>query len=131
MSGRLRATCMLLAATFSLGCLSANGKPPRASYPSQLHGIWQGGSNTCLLPGNLDSDARMEIKPDKLIDYEQWNGPTAVSQISKKPLAWKIRSRLHIDEHWIDHHEIYALSSDLEFLTVIDESRSATYSRCR
>jgi len=131
MSGRLCATYMLLAATFSVGCLSANGKPPRASYPSQLHGIWQGDGNTCLLPGNLDSDTRREIKPDRLIGYEHSNTPMAVFQISRKPLAWKIKSLLHINEHFFDEYEIYALSSDLRLLTVIDESRSATYVKCR
>lgn len=130
--GLLGSCIMLVVATLSIGCIPANGKQARVSYPSQLLGIWQGGSNTCRLPGNLDSDARMEIKPDKLLDYEQWNEPLVVLQISKQPLAWKIKSRLHIDEHSVDQYEIYILSgSDKGMLTVADKSRSATYVRCK
>lgn len=133
MSRRLRNACIVLtAATLSIGCLSANGKQTSVSYPSQLIGVWQGDSKTCLLPGNMDSDRRMEIKPDKLIDYEQWNEPVVVFQISKIPQAWKIKSRLHIDERSVDRYEIYILSGfDKGTLTVVDQSRSATYVRCK
>lgn len=132
MNRRLPTTCKILAAMpLFLACLSVDGKQASIRYPNQLIGVWQGDGDTCRLPGNLDSDTRMEIKPDKLIDYEQWNEPTVVLQISKKPLAWKIKSRLHIDEHVVDQYEIYALSgADQGVLTVVDESRSATYVRC-
>jgi hypothetical protein len=141
MNQRLVKACLLLAIVLSAGCLPANGKQPRTTYPTQLHGVWQGDGSTCILPGNLDSDTRFEIKPDKLVGYEHWSEPTAVVQISRKPLAWKIKSRVHIDEHVIHHYEIYALSdsrlgmyalsdSELRTLTVIDESRSKTYDRC-
>ncbi|NDK39025.1 hypothetical protein DT603_09250 [Pseudoxanthomonas gei] len=74
----------------------------------------------------------MEITPTKLVDYEQWNEPLVVLQISKKPQAWKVKSRLHIDEQAYDQYEIYVLSgTDKATLTVIDQSRSATYARCR
>lgn len=124
---------ILLAAMISIvGCLPASGKQPNVRYPSQLIGVWQGGSATCTLPGNLDSDTRMDIRPDKLIDYEQWNEPVVVLEISKKPQAWKIKSRLHIDENSIDQYEIYILSgSDKATLTVVDQSRSAAYARCK
>ena len=132
MNQKLVKACLLLAVALSVGCLPANGKQPRASYPRQLHGVWQGDDLTCVLPENLDSDVRMEIKPYQLIDYEQWNEPTMVVQVSKQPLAWRIKSRLHIDEHAVDQYEIYVLSgSDLRILTVIDENRSAIYARCK
>jgi len=127
-----RGLILLATMTLSVGCLSAQGKPPKVSYPSQLIGVWQGGSATCTLPGNLDSDTRMDIRSNKLIDYEQWNEPMVVLQISKKPQAWKIKSRLHIDERSVDQYEIYILSgSDKATLTVVDQSRSATYARCK
>lgn len=123
---------LVLLAMLIVGSLPASGKQPKVKYPNQLIGVWQGGSTTCTLPGNLDSDARMDIRPDKLIDYEQWNEPIVVLEISKKPQAWKIKSRLHIDEHSIDQYEIYILSgSDKSTLTVVDQSRSATYARCK
>lgn len=81
---------MLFAGALSIGYLPANAKQPEASYPRQILGIWQGGGSTCRLPGNLDSDSRMEITPTKVIDYEQWNEPLVVLQMSKKPQAWKI-----------------------------------------
>lgn len=116
----------------SISCSPANGKEHKARYPSELIGVWQGDDVTCTLPGNLDSDTRMEIKPDRLIDYEQWNDPLIVMQISKQPKAWKIKSRLNIDDHVYDQYEIFVLSgSDKGTLTVIDKSRSATYARCK
>jgi len=132
MSKNSRRSCILLAAILSTGCLSANGNQAEARYPSQLHGVWQGDGDACRLPGNMDSDTRIEIASDKLVDYEQWNEPTAVLMISDKPQAWKIKSRLYIDDHSVDQDEIYALSSsDFGVLTVIDQSRSATYVRCK
>lgn len=133
MSRRLRnGYIVVMAITLFISCLSANGKQTDVSYPDQLIGVWQGDSKTCRLPGNMDSDTRMEIKTNKLIDYEQWNEPLVVLQISKKPQAWKIKSRLHIDENSVDQYEIYILSgSDKATLTVVDQSRSATYVRCK
>ena len=133
MNRRLRNACVVLTATtLSIGCLSANGKQAGISYPRQLIGVWQGGNTACPLPGNPDSDSRMVIRPNKLVDYEQWNEPVVVLQISKKPQAWKIKSRLYIDEYSVDQYEIYILSgSDKGTLTVVDQSSSATYVRCK
>lgn len=102
------------------------------AYPKELLGVWQGGDVACRLPGNLDSDSRIEIKPDKLLDYEQWNEPKVVLQISRKPKAWKIKSRLHIDEDAMDQYEVFLLSgADDGVLTVVDSNTSMTYARCR
>ncbi|RZJ24125.1 MAG: hypothetical protein EON85_14770 [Brevundimonas sp.] len=115
-----------------MGSLSAHGKQAKASYPAQLLGVWQGGGNTCRLPGNPDSDVKMEITPGKLVDHEQWNEPLVVVQVSKQPQAWKIKSRLYIDESSYEQYELYVLSgSDKGTLTIIDKSRSMTYARCR
>lgn len=54
------------------------------------------------------------------------------ARLSKKPQAWKIKSRLYIDEYWAYQYEIYILSgSDKETLTVVYQNISATYVRCR
>jgi len=124
---------LVIAATaLCIGCSSANGHQAPAHYPEQVLGVWEAGPDTCRLPGNLDSDTRIEIKPNKLVDYEQWNEPDVVEQISTKPKAWKIKSRLYIDEYLVDQEEIYILTgSDDGALTIADQSRSATYKRCR
>ena len=127
-----RRSVFLATIVLVLGALPASGKQTQVRYPKQLIGVWQGGGSTCTFPGNLDSDTRMDIKPDRLIDYEQWNDPVLVMKISEKPKAWKIKSRLHIDEHAVEQYEIYILSgSDEATLTVIDQSRTATYARCK
>ena len=110
----------------------AKEKAPVVRYPAALHGIWQGeGREYCNHPDAGDSDVRMEIKADKLIDYEQWNAPTRVVRLSRSPQAWKIHSRLNIDEHWIDTEEIFVLSGqDSGRLTIVDSNRSMSYSRC-
>ena len=64
-----RKTCVLLAVALSIGCLPANGKQPRATYPTQLHGVWQDAGNKCVLPGNVGTDSGFEIKPDKLVGH--------------------------------------------------------------
>lgn len=113
-------------------CTTSTCANTSIEYPVELIGIWQGDELTCRLPGNIDSDTRMEIKPDRLLDYEQWNEPISIRQISVRPNAWEIISRLHIDERAIEHHEIYVLHGFQQgTLTVIDESRSAVYARCK
>ena len=131
MNRTLCTTCLLLAITLSIACLPVDGKQPAARYPSQLHGVWQAAGNKCVFPGDLESTSRFEIEPDKLVGYEHWNEPTVVVQISKNPLAWKIKSRLYIGEYVGDTYEIYALSDpSLGMLTAISDSGSASYVRC-
>lgn len=133
MNRRSLGVCIVFVATaLFIGGLGANGKQARVSYPRQLIGVWQGDASTCRLPGNLDSDTRMEIEPSRILDYEQWNEPLVIVQISRQPEAWKIKSRLHIDEHSYDQYEIYVLSGQNKAtLTVVDKNRSATYVRCK
>lgn len=111
---------------------AAKPEPKAALYPKELIGIWQGDGPTCELPGNLDSDTRMDIRPDKLLDYEQWNLPLSVVQVSSRPKAWRIKSRLYIDGDFIEVYELFALTGHKDrTLTVVDESRVARYVRCR
>lgn len=55
------AILVLIAGSLFISSLPAVSKEAKVIYPSQLRGIWQGNGNTCRLPGELDSDTRMEI----------------------------------------------------------------------
>ena len=107
----------------------AVAKRPNAAYPEQLLGVWEGGYESCMLPGNLDSDARIEIQRGALNDYEQHSKPTHVIQVSTKPLAWRISSILHVDGQDSSQSEIYVLNGSGQ-LTIADESRTEVYTRC-
>lgn len=133
-----KAKCVIAALMAGILCMactstSAKGKQARAAYPAVLHGIWEGGVPVCKLPGNPDSDARMEINADKLIDYEEWNEPVRVVQISKNPKAWKIVSKLHLDDGDVfEVEEIFLLSAeDNGRLTVVNSQTSMSYLRCK
>lgn len=112
---------------------SAKGKQARAAYPAELHGIWEGGVPVCKLPGNPDSDVRMEIGAGKLVDYEEWNEPVRVVQISRNPKAWKIVSKLHLDDGDVfEAEDIFLLSAeDNGRLTVVNGQTSLSYFRCK
>lgn len=115
-------------------CTASNAKEmnPAVRYPAALHDTWQGeGREYCNHPDAGDSDVRITIEAGKLVDYEQWNEPISVVRLSRSPQAWKIRSRLHIDEHWTETEEIFVLSGqDNGRLTIVDSNRSMSYARC-
>lgn len=125
----------LMAGMLCMACAStsAKGKQARAVYPAELHGIWEGGVSVCKLPGNPDSDVRMEIGAGKLVDYEEWNEPVRVVQISRNPKAWKIVSKLHLDDGDVfDVEDIFLLSAeDNGRLTVVNSQTSMSYLRCK
>lgn len=103
----------------------------RSVYPAVLHGVWEAGVPVCKLPGNPDSDVRMEIQAKKLVDYEEWNEPVRVVQISTNPRAWKIVSKLHLDDDVIQVEDIFVLSAeDSGRLTVVNNRTSMSYLRC-
>lgn len=128
------ATAIAFVGMLCLACAVSNakGKVEVVRYPAALRDTWQGeGREYCNHPDAGDSDVRMTIEADKLIDYEQWNEPVSVMRLSRSPQAWKIRSRLHIDEHWSEIDEIFILSGqDSGRLTIVDSSRSMSYARC-
>lgn len=83
---------LLLIATDGL----ARGLERPVMYPQALRGYWEIGHGECKLPGNPDSDGRIEITKTDRYGYEDSSKPIRVIQISKVPLAWKIKSRLNI-----------------------------------
>ncbi len=113
-------------------CVSDSPDGCSAKFPRELMGVWEGGSSTCVLPGNTDSDVRFEIKRDRLLGYEHWNQLLDIKPIGGLPIAWKVASTLYIDEQAYEHHEIYVLhGAQPDRLTIIDDSRSAAYARCK
>ena len=104
-------------------------KDPKANFPSQLRGVWELGFEPCKLPGNHDSDGRIEIKADVLEAYEDHSVPLKIVRVSSSPLAWRITYLLHIDESIEKSSAIYALNGS-HTLTIVDKSKPSIYSRC-
>ena len=121
---RLALPCVLLCS-----CASVSAGGP-ASMPKELQGVWQLGYEPCNLPGNLDSDDRIEIKSRLILGYEDSSEPLKVTVVSKRPAAWRIEYLKEIDDYADRYSAIFALSGD-HTLTVVDESRPAIYTRCR
>lgn len=72
----------------------------------------------------------MEIREHDLIGYEDSNVPLRVIQISRVPLAWKIKSRLDIYGDFPTQYKIFALS-DKDWLVVIRDGVFHDYTRCK
>lgn len=116
----------IVSASFAFPALC---KDPKVNFPSQLHGVWELGFEPCKLPGNLDSDGRIEIKAQVLEAYEDHSVPVETVRVSSSPLAWRITYLLHIDEFTEKNSAIYALNGS-RTLTIVDKSKPSIYSRC-
>lgn len=115
----------------STSCALARPVSTAAQFPPELHGVWEGGVTSCKKPGNRDSDVRIEIADRKLFGYEDSQDLLEITQVSVAPLAWKVRSRLHVYEETSELTEIFVISgSDKGQLTIVDESHSMQYARC-
>lgn len=123
----LIAVSLLSTACSSMSAIAAPGRLPR-----ELHGTWQGGVDRCALPGDPDSDSRIIIEATKVEGYEDWSEVLQVAALSRTPLAWKVRTRLHIPlEDPVEVTEILLISGeDKGQLTIVNESQSTTYLRC-
>jgi len=120
---------VLITATAVSAVIPANGKRPSATYPKQILGVWEGGFAPCKLPGNLDSDSRIEIKPKQIDHYEEYSTPLSVVQISEEPLAWKIKSELDMgDEYFHNRFEIFILG--MHTLAIANKHMTFIYTRC-
>lgn len=104
-------------------------KDPKVKFPSQLQGVWELGFEPCKLPGNFDSDGRIEIKAHVLEAYEDHSVPVKIVRVSSSPLAWRITYLLHIDESTEKNSAIFALNGS-HTLTIVDKSKPSIYSRC-
>lgn len=115
----------------STSCVSARPASTRMQFPPELLGVWEGGVSSCRKPGNRDSDTRIEITHNAVLGYEDSKDLLEITQVSIAPLAWKVRSRLHVYDETSDMTEIFAVSGqDKGRLTVINESQSMQYERC-
>lgn len=132
MNSRIGLVGALIATLMSTSCASAGAPTGAVQFPRELHGVWEGGVTSCRMPGNRDSDVRVEITERKLFGYEDSQDPLEITQVSTAPLAWKVRSRLHVYEDTSELTEIFVISgADKGRLTIVDESRSMQYERCR
>lgn len=129
-----RVFAMALAGLVGMACCGAvaKGKPGAVHYPAALKGTWLWESEDCKNPDSLDSDARFEITPVKLIGYEHWNRPLRIVQISKDPMAWKVVSQTTFDGKTFELEEIYAISGYRNRrLTIVNSNQSNAYERCQ
>ena len=112
-------------------CASARPASKTAEFPPVLHGVWEGGVTSCKKPGNRDSDRRIEIGPRELLGYEDSQDLLEIEQVSSAPLAWKVRSRLHVYEETSELSQIFLISGQNKGrLTIVNESQSTHYERC-
>ena len=124
-------TACLVAALFAAGgCASAQAGGDRATMPEELIGIWDIAAAACTGQGNPDSDTRLVITPTGIDNYEQTFKPTRASSVSDAPRAWNIRSTLTFEGESSDYRALYALDGGGR-LTIVDEHRTETYSRCK
>lgn len=114
----------------SSACAGAQARGGRAAMPADLLGTWDIAAVACTGQGNPDSDTRLVITPAGIDNYEQTFVPVKVARVSDTPRAWTIRSRLSFDGQSSDHRALYALDGGGR-LTIVDDSRTETYSRCR
>ena len=111
---------------FSCASVSSGGP---VSMPMELQGVWQPGPEPCVLPGNLDSDSRIEIKTYVIQGYEHSSVPLKVTRVSASPAAWRIEYLETYGGYNDRYAAIFALSGD-RAMTVVDESRPEIYVRC-
>lgn len=134
MDRKLNAIAAILAVLFCVACTASAARSGSAvvAYPAVLQGVWQGDAPGCKLPGDVDSDMRLDIAANKISAYEDWSAPSSVVQISKAPQAWKIVSQKHVNEDSIRLEEIFLLSGeDQAALTIVNIDQAHTYHRCR
>lgn len=122
----------LLAVTLiCTSCASARTAPAAAQFPRELRGVWEGGVTSCRAPGNRDSDQRIEIAGRELTAYEDSQELLEIAPLSAVPLAWKVRSRLHLYEESVDLDQVFLISGeDAGQLTIVNKSNSTRYERC-
>ena len=112
------------------GCVTAQAGGGRATMPAELIGVWDIAASGCTGQGNPDSDTRLVITRTGIDNYEQSFKPIKASNVSDAPRAWNIRSTLTFDGESSGYRALYALDGGGR-LTIVDEHRTETYSRCK
>jgi hypothetical protein len=126
----LAAACSVAMMFVAGGCASAQAGGGREAMPAELVGVWDIAASGCTGQGNPDSDTRLVITPTGIDNYEQTFKPINASSVSKSPRAWNIRSTLTFDGESSGYRALYALDGGGR-LTIVDEQRTETYSRCK
>ncbi len=98
--------------------------------PAELIGVWDIAAPGCIGQGNPDSDTRLTITSAGIDNYEQTFKSIKADSVSDAPRAWNIRSTLTFDGDSSGYQALYALDGGGR-LTMIDEHRTETYSRCK
>jgi hypothetical protein len=112
------------------GCATALAGGGRATMPAELVGVWDIAASGCTGQGNPDSDTRLVITRTGIDNYEQTFKPVKAAGVSNTPRAWNIRSTLAFDGESSGYQALYALDGSGR-LTIVDEHRTETYSRCK
>ncbi len=128
--GSWAAACWVALICVAGGCASAQTSDGRAVMPAELVGVWDIVASGCTGQGNPDSDTRLVITPAGIDNYEQTFKPVTAASVSDRPRAWNIRSTLTFDGESNGYQALYALHGG-DRLTIVDEHRTETYSRCK
>lgn len=126
----LAAACSVVMMFVAGGCASAQAGSGREAMPAELIGVRDIAASGCIGQGNPDSDTRLVITPTDIENYEQTFKPIKASSVSNSPRAWNIRSTQRFDGESSDYVALYALDGGSR-LTIVDERRTETYSRCK
>jgi hypothetical protein len=124
------AACSVATLLIAGGCATAQAGGGRATMPAELIGVWDIAASGCTGEGNPDSDTRLVITRVGIDNYEQTFKPVKTASVSTVPRAWNIRSTLTFDGESRGYQALYALDG-VGRLTIVDEHRTETYSRCK
>ena len=124
------AVCSFAAMFIAGGCAIAQTGGSRGMIPPELIGVWDIAASGCTGQGNPDSDTRLVITRTGIDNYEQSFKPIKASNVSDAPRAWNIRSTLTFDGESSGYRALYARDGGGR-LTIVDEHRTETYSRCK
>lgn len=129
-AGSWAAACSVALIFVAGGCASAQSSGGRVVIPAELVGVWDIAASGCTGQGNPDSDTRLVITAAGIDNYEQTFKPVKAASVSHRPRAWNIRSTLTFDGESKGYQALYALDGGGR-LTIVDEHRTETYSRCK
>lgn len=112
----------------SCSAVSATKARQPVAYPTELHGVWDLGPQSCKLPVNPDSDSPIHIENTRLLGYEHQETLVSVRLVSTNPHAWAISATEDFaPETRTDN--LYVLKG--EHLVISDGESVRQYVRCK
>jgi len=103
------------------------GAAEAARFPQEVIGTWDLGPAACKLPVNPDSDTPIEIRPQRLLGFENTDTLRRISQISNDPVSWLVSTESNVAPG-VGVDEIYVVKGD--YLTITDGEAVRSYRRC-